>query len=186
MWKWDSDYGKMEAEANQFASYLLMPLDDFRKQTDGLSKPAIDFFDKLRKRYEVSLTAAILKWLEFTNKRAMIVVSRDGFIDWSWSSKQLIKSGVFFRARQQVTPLPDESLAAGKTSVLKPEQGVMLNSGIWAKDEDVFESVIFSEYHEMAVSLLIYPDSPPARSQDLPVEYRDEDPFDTFDQFQRN
>ncbi len=186
MWKWDSEYGKMEAEANQFASYLLMPLDDFREQTNGLSTVTVAFFDKLRIRYEVSLTAAILKWLEFTSKRAMIVVSRDGFIDWSWSSKPLIGSGVFFRARQQVTPLPDASLAAGKASALQPEQGVMLNSGIWAKDEDVFESVIFSEYHEMAVSLLVYPDSPPGRAQDLPSEYRDEDPFDTFDQFQRN
>ena len=116
----------------------------------------------------------------------MIVVSRDGFIDWSWSSKQLLKSGVFFRARQQVTPLPEASLAAGKATLLTPEHGTMLQPGVWARDEEVFESVIFSEYHGMAVSLLIYPDTPPGRAQGFPAEYRDQELFDTFDQFQRN
>lgn len=186
MWKWDSEYGKMEGEANQFASYLLMPLDDFRKETDGLTKPTVAFFDKLRLRYEVSLTAAILKWLEITKKRAMIVVSRDGFIDWSRSSTPLLKSGVYFRARQQVTQLPEASLAAGKATILGPENGVALPSGVWSKEEEVFESVIFSEYHDMAVSLLVYPNDAPYRSHELPSEYCEQEPFDTFDQFQRN
>jgi hypothetical protein len=34
----------------------------------------------------VSLTAAILKWLEFTPESALLVCSRDGFIDWAVSS----------------------------------------------------------------------------------------------------
>lgn len=186
MWTWDSAYGKMESEANQFSSYLLIPLDDFRKQIDGLSRPTIEDFDSIRERYEVSLTAIILKWLEITSKRAMIVVSKDDFIDWSWSSGPLLKSGVFFRARQSVIPLPEASLATGKINISNPEVGMMLSKGVWAEKESVYESVIFSEYHGMAISLLIYPNEPPSRTHWTSSEYDDEEPFDTYDQFLRN
>lgn len=182
MWAWDSAYGKMESEANQFASYLLMPLDDFRIQTNGLNRATLQDFDLIRTRYEVSLTAAILKWLEITPKRAMIVVSRDGFIDWAWSSPTLLRSGVYFKPRQQVIALPEASLAATKSS--ESLAGKMLSAGTWASGEDVFESVMFSEYHEMAISLLIYPDEPPSRRGFMPREYDAESEKDTFDKFQ--
>lgn len=186
MWAWDSDYGLMEAQANEFASFLLMPLDDFRAQISGLDLPNIGAFEFLRKRYEVSLTAAILKWLDITKKRAMIVVSRDGFIDWSWGSKPLFRSGVFFRARQTVIPVPDGSLASGKVTISDPANGTQLAEGVWAERESVYESTIFSEYHDMAISLLIYPDDPPRRLFRFDEEEEEDRPFDTFDQFMRN
>lgn len=40
----------MEAEANLFASFLLMPLDDFRDQTLALKRPTVLDFDALRHR----------------------------------------------------------------------------------------------------------------------------------------
>jgi len=181
MWAWDSAYGKMESEANEFASYLLMPLDDFREQTHGLGRACIDDFELIRTRYEVSLTAAILKWLALTQKRAMIVVSRDGFIDWSRSSTPLLRSGVYFKAKQEVIPLPSASLTATKSS--DGPTGKMVPAGVWATNEDVFESVIFSEYHDMAISLLIYPDEAPFRRDFLLPEYEAESEIDTFDKF---
>jgi hypothetical protein len=42
----------------------------------------------------------------------MLVVSKDGFIDWSWGSTPLFKSGVFFRARREKIAVPVRSLAA--------------------------------------------------------------------------
>ena len=161
LWTWDSAYGRMEAEANEFASFLLMPLDDFRSQTNGLRSPNVKDFERLRERYAVSVTAAILKWLDHTPKRAMIVISKDGFIDWSWSSKPLLKSGVFFRARQTTIPLPEESLAGKQDTSEEAETGKMLPEGVWSKREPVFESVLHSEYHEMTISLLIFPNEAP-------------------------
>lgn len=186
MWAWDSEYGRMEAQANEFASFLLMPLDDFRAQIADLDLPNIGAFEFLRRRYEVSLTATILKWLDITKKRAMIVVSRDGFIDWSWSSKPLFHSGVFFRARQTVIPVPDGSLASRKVSISDPASGVQHAEGVWAERESVFESAIFSEYHDMAISLLIYPNEPPRAFVRFDENEEDARPFDTFDQFMRN
>ncbi len=167
MWAWDSDYGKMEAEANQFASFLLMPRDDFEKYTATFKRPEIAAFEALRDRYKVSITAAILKWLEFTSRRAMIVVSKDGFIDWAWSSKPLFKSGVSLRPKQQPIELPRRALAA---TVVDDGLygGIELPIGVWSKREEVFESALLSEYHGQVISLLIYPKTPP------PVELYDE------------
>ena len=169
MWTWDTEYGQMEAEANQFASFLLMPRDDFDVQTTGFKRPQIEEFEVLRDRYEVSITAAILKWLEFTTRRAMIVVSRDGYIDWAWSSKPLLKSGVYFTPKQRTIELPEKALAATVSSE-GFQSGVELPAGVWSQREDVFESVLTSEYHGQAISLLIYPKTPPPY---IPPEYRD-------------
>lgn len=160
MWTWDSTYGQMEAEANLFASYLLMPRDDFDIQTAAFKIPTVLDFDPVRHRYAVSLTASILKWLEHTPVRAMIVVSRDGFIDWSWASKPLLRSNIFFRAKQTTTPLPIASLAARQDTSITAEEGILHPPGIWWEGEEVFESVVYSEYHDMAVSLLIFPNEP--------------------------
>jgi hypothetical protein len=160
MWAWDSDYGKMEAEANQFASFLLMPRDDFDEQTASFKRPEISAFKTLSERYKVSITAAILKWLEFTSRRAMIVVSKDGFIDWAWSSKPLFKSGDFLRPKQHTIALPQRALAA---TVVEDGfyGGIELPIGVWSKREEVFESALSSEYHGQVISLLIYPKTPP-------------------------
>jgi len=160
MWTWDSDYGLMEAEANQFASYLLMPRDDFEMQTKHFKRPHVEDFQTISERYGVSITAAILKWLEHTPRRAMIVVSRDGFVDWAWSSKPLLKSGVYLKPKQTITELPAKSLASiVSNDGMHP--ALELPAGVWSQDETVWESVLLSEYHEQTISLVIYPNTPP-------------------------
>lgn len=143
MWERNTEYGRTEAEANSFAAFILMPPDDFREQTKDFKKPTISDFEVLRDRYEVSITAAVLNWLKNTKSRAMIVVSRDGFIDWSWGSPALLASGVYFKAKTVTTPVPDVSLAAlgpanGLTAVQHP-------AGVWNRSETVHESVLFAE-----------------------------------------
>ncbi|ASR08869.1 hypothetical protein CHY08_18195 [Rhizobium leguminosarum bv. viciae] len=175
MWDWDSDYARMEVEANSFAAFVLMPPDDFREQTKDFRRPTLRDFEILRDRYEVSLTAVVLNWLKTTKSRAMLVVGRDGFIDWSWGSAPLFTSGVYFQARQVTTPLPDTSLAA-----LGPTAGVVEiqhPQGVWSEYEPVLESVVFAEYHEMTLSLLIYPPGGPGRRRD-DLEDRLEDSAD--------
>lgn len=76
---------KREAEANEFASYLLMPLDDFRQQI-GSAPMSLGALGECARRYDVSFTAAALKWLQFTTRAAVLIVARDGFVLWSTSS----------------------------------------------------------------------------------------------------
>ncbi|WFU18659.1 ImmA/IrrE family metallo-endopeptidase [Bradyrhizobium sp. CB3481] len=54
--------GHVEREANEFASWRLTPLDDFRKQIAPRDKPDFDAIGKCASRYEVSLVAAVLRW----------------------------------------------------------------------------------------------------------------------------
>jgi len=177
---WDEARNKIEGEANTFASYLLMPLDDFRAQIKGRVID-IDVMTELSDRYAVSLTAAILKWMTITDKRAMIVVGKEGFIDWAWSSEPLFKSGVFYRARQVVTELPPASLAAQEVDWDTGRYGRLHPAGIWLGAEPVHEMTVFSPGNEMSISLLLYPDRAPSRWEMADLE--EEPTLDTFDKF---
>ena len=57
--QWDSDERKIEFEANTFASYLLMPADDYRRQIQGTTID-LDVLGACADRYGVSMTSAIL------------------------------------------------------------------------------------------------------------------------------
>jgi hypothetical protein len=64
MLDWDSEQKRIEAEADRFASYLLMPLDDFRQQVVGANVD-LDVLGACAERYGVSLTAAALNYIEW-------------------------------------------------------------------------------------------------------------------------
>ena len=178
---WDEDRNKIEAEANTFASYLLMPLDDFREQIKGRIVN-IDMMTELADRYAVSLTAAILKWMTITDKRAMIVVGKEGFIDWAWSSEPLLRSRIFYAARQTVIELPPASLAAQEVDWDTGRHGHCHPAGVWLGGEPVHEMTVFSPGNDqMTISLLLYPDRAPSRWEMAELE---EEPIpDTFDKF---
>ncbi len=180
MLDWRSAHGQVEAQANTFASFLLMPLDDFRAQIRS-QDITMDLMRHLSDRYEVSITAAILKWLDITDKRAMIVIGKDGFIDWARSSDPLFKSGVFYRARQEVVPLPEQSLAAHPEVLADGVGDTSHPRGVWPGDEEVREMTIFAHRNEMTISLLIYPNYGPARRWGDDLDEPEE--WDTYDQF---
>ncbi len=153
------DYGgpnsrKLEQEANVFASYLLMPLDDFRRQT-GTGPVTLDDLGVCAERYNVSLTAATLKWLEYTPQRAVLVVARDDFVLWSRASEPAFKSGVFYACG---TPLPEISVAKiGPPLGVRgsAKEGFEMAPGVWRPNEPVVEMTIFSDRYDMTISLLL-------------------------------
>jgi hypothetical protein len=129
----------------------------------------------------VSLTAVILKWMTITDKRAMIVVGKEGFIDWAWSSQPLLRSGVFYAARQTVIELPAASLAAQEVDSDTGRHGQLHAPGVWPGNKTVHEMTVFSPSNEMTISLLIYPDRAPSRWEVAELE---EEPLqDTFERF---
>jgi IrrE N-terminal-like domain len=74
MLDYDSAESKqLETEANKFASFLLMPADDFREQIKG-QDITLDMLGHCADRYETSFTATALKWLEITDQAALLVV----------------------------------------------------------------------------------------------------------------
>lgn len=154
---WNSEFGKIEAEANIFAAYLLMPLHDFRRQISADDRPNLEVLSNCAERYSVSLVAAILRWLEYTTKRAILVVSRDGFIWWSRSSAAAMKSGAFFRTSGSPITVPAASLVGRQDKLIDGRVGIDLPAGVWL-NEEVREMPIFADQYDFAVSVLLLPD----------------------------
>jgi hypothetical protein len=125
----------IEKEADEFAAYLLMPFDDLKARIPPSEKPSIDDLIACANRYGVSLIAATLRWLEYTERRVVFVVSRDGGAKWARSSESALKSGRFFRTAKETYMLPDASMAVrdefdgnGRASAIHP-------AGVWFPEE---------------------------------------------------
>jgi hypothetical protein len=152
--RWDSEYAQIEHEANVFSAGLLMPLDDFRRQIPEGDKVDLDIISHCADRYRVSLIAAALRWLQFTARRAVLVVSRDGFILWSRASKPAARTGAFFRTSGPPIAIPPDSLAGRQDMIVDGRSGIELPAGIWFA-EPVCEMTIFAEQYDFAVTLLL-------------------------------
>jgi hypothetical protein len=172
--RWDSEYGQIEHQANIFAANLLMPLDDFRRQIAPTAKIDLDMIYHCADRYRVSLIAATLRWLSFTEKRAVLVVSRDGFILWARSSARALKSGAFFRTSAGPIEIPSVSLAANQGLLLDGRASINHGAGIWFR-ESVREMSLYAEHHDFTLSLLILDDSAPY------ISFEGEPEPDTYD-----
>ncbi|MEI8396802.1 MAG: ImmA/IrrE family metallo-endopeptidase [Rhodospirillaceae bacterium] len=177
-WK-SADSGRIEEEADTFASYLLMPMDDYRLQVEGLDIDR-DLLRHVTGRYGVSLTAAVRKLIEFTDRRAAMVVARDGFALWGRASREALKTGIFIRSGMEI---PDLSIAAQGPTAQQGEsvRPIELPEGVWSfkrGSETVRELTIFSPRLAKSLSILLFEDRP--YHHDL-----EEEPYrDTFDQLQ--
>lgn len=158
---------KIEREADQFASYLLMPIDDYTQQVLG-RQITLDLLGACANRYGVSLTAAILKWLEFTDQPAVAVMGREGMLHW-WKASGSAKKYTF-GTLQEGMELPSGSLAVSPDRALSTADyrfGVEHPEGVWPVGLPVREMVILSDRYDMSISLLIlkapgleHPDAP--------------------------
>lgn len=160
MLNWSQDDKDIEGQADLFASYLLMPLDDYRKQVT--TAVDLDVLGHCADRYGVSLTAAVLKWLQYTDEKAVLVISNDGFINWAWSSEPAAKAGAFFRTRKSVIAVPDGALAAN-AEITHDRTGTEIPASIWfphaSAGTPLREMKVYAEQYGVVVSLLHLPRS---------------------------
>lgn len=157
MVRWDSDYARLEQQANTFAANLLMPLDDFRRRIAANSRVDLDQISDIADRYKVSLIAATLRWLSYTERRAVLVVSREGYILWSRASPSALKTGAFFRTSGIPIEVPPTSIVGRQDLLVDGKVGVDHDAGVWFR-EPVREMTIFAEQYDFAVSLLLLED----------------------------
>lgn len=177
---WQKAQEEIEEEADTFASYLLMPLDDYRQQVAGQDM-TLDLLRHVTKRYGVSFTAAVRKWLEFTDQRVAMVVARDGFALWGRASDAALKTGIFIRSGM---PIPDLSVAGRGPTAQEGETNLPINlpEDVWTfarGSEPVRELTIFASRLGQSLSILLFDDAP---GRHVVEEPRD---WDTFDQFRR-
>jgi Zn-dependent peptidase ImmA (M78 family) len=174
--RWDSEYGQVEHQANVFAANLLMPLDDYRRQIDPTAKVDLNMLSYVAGRYEVSLIAAILRWLQYTARRAVLVVSTDGFILWSRASDAALKTGAFFPTSRGPIEVPETSLVARRDLLVDGNIGANMAPGTWLREE-VREMTVFAEQYNFAITLLLL-------SSDVAYDHFDpENELDIYEKF---
>lgn len=166
---------EQEREADLFASYLLMPLDDYREQV-GKEAMTLDLLRHCADRYDVSFTAAALKWLECTPLPAAVVVAVNGFVLWCRRSGAGKRARLWFPSGME---LPAKSAAASGVFASAPG-GVELPAGVWSANRAVRETAIFADKYEMTISLLVFDEL-----DYIPLDWLEEEDEDTFDRFTR-
>lgn len=75
-----------EPEANAFAAELLMPEDLFTPACD-VDRVSWRPVEKLARRFEVSVMAAGLRFLDCTDERVALVCMKEGRVEWTKASK---------------------------------------------------------------------------------------------------
>lgn len=151
---WDSPYGQMENQANVFAANLLMPFDDYRRLIPDRTAVTMDALSAAAERYGVSLMAAILRWMEFTHARVILVLSRDGYVLWAKSNKPAFESRAYIKTKGMTVPVPPLSLAHGGANLIRHTDTRDHESGVWL-DEPVKEMAAASEQFDFVISLLL-------------------------------
>jgi hypothetical protein len=154
----DQDEVGMESQADSFASTLLMPLDDFRSQLGD--QASFEAIQRCADRYGVSLTAATLRWLQYTDQNAVIVVHRDGYMLWAVSSRAARRQGAFFRTRTQTIPVPNGALATNN-AVETEHLGQEVDARIWFPHAEsgtfLREMKICADHYDFIMTLLVLP-----------------------------
>lgn len=140
-----------EWEANEFASYLLMPIDDFRTQVEGKAF-SLDLLGHCADRYGTTFLASAVKWIEFTSVLATLVVARDGFVLWSKPSTPAVAKHLMFRSGREV---PCAALIAGATAELRPEPKKH-PPGVWMPHSETTEYAILSDRYDLQIAVLLF------------------------------
>ena len=180
----DNNGRDIEAEADVFASTLLMPLDDFRRQVDG-QPVSFDLLGHCADRYGVSLTAAALRWTEIAPKRVVLVASRDDHMLWAKSNDAAFKSGAYFATRRNTIELPRQALAHSDNGWSAGDQQTG-RAQHWFPHEPasmpVTEMTRVAGQYDYTLTLLSLPDAEWQR----PRHDDEEAEEDSFDRFVRN
>lgn len=160
----------IEKEADTFAAYLLMPFNDFRSQITAKEYVTFEKIIKASVRYGASITATILRWLEYTEVRAVMIVSNEGFINWAKSSNSARKTGIYYRTVNRMNEMPTRSLAVSgdfnQGSILLQEQP----NSVWFK-QPCLETSFRDNIYDREITILQFDD---ARYQ----EFEDDDDID--------
>ena len=158
MLNWSVEDANIESQADEFASYLLMPLNDYRQQINGAVD--LDVMGHCADRYGVSLTAAILKWLSYTDEKAVVIMSTDGYVNWAWASQPAFKAGAFFRTRSETIAIPSGSITANH-DMLSERHGADVPVTVWFEhgepESHLREMKLYSEHYDSVITLLVLP-----------------------------
>lgn len=130
----------VEAEANRFAAALLMPEDFIIHAVKGKAF-SFDTIHNITEVFKVSLSAAALRFVEFTEERCAIIFSQSGEIAWSKGSRS-------FRYSLRRGRLLDQTYAydAFHGDEMLPKKFEQVYPHAWIADADVPDDLKVQEF----------------------------------------
>ncbi|MDB4582388.1 ImmA/IrrE family metallo-endopeptidase [Draconibacterium sp.] len=152
--------GLQETEANEFAAEFLMPSEIFYKECER-KKFGPDVIQHLATRFQVSKTAAILKFVKRGNHPVVIVYCKDNKMKWFKPSHDFR----YFLEFEKDSPPPTGSVAYELFTTKKIYSGDELKQDIWKsdwlrmKDDDepdsrFFEYCMFVRLYNYSISII--------------------------------
>lgn len=174
---------QIEREADDFASNLLMPGNLLRQKIEGQQ---IDFrlLGKLAKEFGVSLEAMCIRFIKYTDLRAVLVYWDHGFMKYQWRSKSAIRTKVRLRQSSDPQEPPRNSLAADD-EIAQELNGIEMNADVWCTSEpsDICLREMKHTYREAnrVLSLLVLESAAPRPF--VRNGWEDEPQHDSFDRF---
>ena len=177
----DTGEPDIEAQANQFASYLLMPANHVRPRIEKV-QVTLDLISELAGFYGVSFEAMCIRVVEITGERAVLVYWDNGMMR-RWSRSGPAKEQRLWIEYPKDRPLePFHGTVAADTSVRQCAEGEIVPANLWFKNapegEMLREMKHTSDTFERVLSLLIVPKFEPRWARDW-----DDHTYDTFDRF---
>lgn len=127
-----------EAEANDFASELLMPEHLFRQACDR-NRPCLSDESQIAKAFKTSLSATALRFVQFAPEPCAVVLSIGSRVEWlDWSANFRLGIRKHHRVDQRSYA---GDLFAGKHVDDRPSQvdGDAWSDSAWANEVDLFE-----------------------------------------------
>lgn len=177
----DTGEPNIEAQANQFASYLLMPANDVRPRIEA-ADITLDLIGMLAERYGVSFEAMCIRVVELTAERAVLVYWDNGMMR-RWSRSDAAKRQRLWLEQPARAPLePPAGTLAADAGVRQCREGRSVAARHWFRTapdgEMVREMKHTSDTYERVLSLLIVARFEPrwARDDEEPIE----DAYDRF------
>ena len=148
-----------EAEANFFASGLLMPTWLFTQQSKGTALSA-RVISQLASHFGTSFTATAIRYVDLNPEACAVVASMAGTIRW-WRGSQDFESRFWITAGSRLSPRP--LLAASSMEKVVPLEPQEVDIAAWSKrganeEAGVFlENCLFMARYEQVLSLLRLP-----------------------------
>jgi len=149
---------KIEAEADNFSSSLLMPRGRLRALTGG-RKFSLDIIKEVSNTFEVSLTAALLRFAQVGTHEIMIVASRNGLVEWTFRSPEFPKVPNKFKKGGPVPP----STVAGEAYVKDSARYTTVEEvdfedwfiyKTWKPPYPLYEQCFYSDIYNCTTSLI--------------------------------
>lgn len=151
---------KLETEADNFAGNLLMPRERLRKITGGRGRTfSLDTIREVAKAFDVSLTAALIRFANVGTHDIMIVSSRDNIVQWSFRSENFPKVPNKFKKGE---PVPSTTVAgeaflksnARYTTIEPVDYEDWFVYKTWKPEWQLYEQCFYSDQYNLVISVV--------------------------------